>query len=310
VIRESTSLTSPRTLACEVFPLWGGQASVTAPEPSQLRCAVGVVKQTVEAFDRACSSFRADSELAALNASAGQPVVVSSLLLTAVGEAVRAARETAGAVNPTVGRALIAHGFSPQLRSPGRPWIEPAPGYRAVVVDEVASTVHLPRGVCLDLGATAKALAADIGVSAAVSEAGCGILVALCGDIATAGEPPAGGWKIRVTDDHRARRGVGQTVTIRAGGIATSSTAVRRARDGVTHHLIDPATGLPTAGPWRTASVAARSCLEANTASTAAIVLGARATAWLEHRRLPARLVATDASVRYIGGWPTEEDDL
>ena len=298
------------TLACTAFPLWGGLATVAVADRSELDTAVTQVKRTVEAFDLACSSFREDSELATLNTSAGAPVVVSSLLLTAVHEAVRAAHETAGAVDPTVGLALIAHGFTPELRSSGRPRIERAPGYRAVVVDHVASSVHVPRGVCLDLGATAKALAADDAAAAAASEAGCGVLVALCGDIATAGQPPAGGWNVRVTDDHRDGQAAGQTVTITSGGLATSSTTVRRVRNGAAHHLIDPATGLPAAGPLRTASVAARSCLEANSASTAAIVLGVRAAAWLERRQLAARLVAADDSVRYVNGWPTQGDDL
>jgi thiamine biosynthesis lipoprotein len=144
----------------------------------------------------------------------------------------------------------------------------------------------------------------------ATSAAGCGVLVSLCGDVAVAGDPPADGWQIRVTDDHRHSDAPGQTVTITGGGLATSSLTVRRGDDGVTHHLIDPTTGLPAAGPWRTATVAAPSCVEANTASTAAIVLGAKAPAWLEARRLPARLVGANATIRYTGGWPTGGDDL
>jgi thiamine biosynthesis lipoprotein len=184
------------------------------------------------------------------------------------------------------------------------------PGYAAVRLDAVASSVHVPRGVCLDLGATAKALAADMAARAAVAASGCGVLVSLCGDVATAGDPPLDGWRIRVVDDHRHGGASGQTVTITDGGVATSSVAVRRGDGGVGHHLIDPATGAPAAGPWRTASVFAGSCVDANTASTAAIVLGGRAPAWLEDQWLPARLVGSDARVRYIGGWPTSGDDL
>jgi thiamine biosynthesis lipoprotein len=305
-----TTASPPRALAHGTFPVWGGQAVVVVSDRSGLDTAVTRVKRTTAAFDAACSSFRADSELVALNASAGRSVVISSLLLTAVQAALRAAHETHGAVDPTVGHALVAHGFNPQLVPGQTPRIERVAGYVAVKVDPIASSVELPRGVCLDLGATAKALAADMAAAAATSAAGCGVLVALCGDVAAAGVPPPGGWKIRVTDDHRNRRGPGQTVTVSAGAIATSSVTVRRRADGATHHLIDPATGLPAAGPWRTASVAGRSCLEANTASTAAIVLGSTAAAWLEDQNLPARLVGSDSVVRYVGGWPTEGDNL
>jgi thiamine biosynthesis lipoprotein len=299
-----------RAVARSAFAVWGGQAVVVVSDPCGLETAVACVRRTVAAFDVACSSFRADSELALLNASAGEPVVVSSLLLTALQAALRAARQTHGAVDPTVGHALIAHGFNPQLPRVRTPRIERVSGYRAVKVDEVACSVELPRGVCLDLGATAKALAADMAAVAAASAAGCGVLVALCGDVAAAGASPAGGWKIRVTDDHRRDHGPGQTVTISDGGLASSSVTVRRGADVAAHHLIDPATGLPAAAHWRTASVAARSCLEANTASTAAIVLGLTAAAWLEDQYVPARLVGSDTAVRYIGGWPADGDDL
>ena len=67
---------------------------------------------------------------------------------------------------------------------------------------------------------------------------------------------------------------------------------------------MDPRTGLPAAGPWRTASVAAANCAEANAAATAAIVAGEQAAGWLAAQGLPARLVAHDGSVRLLGGWP------
>jgi thiamine biosynthesis lipoprotein len=80
--------------------------------------------------------------------------------------------------------------------------------------------------------------------------------------------------------------------------VATSSTIVRPG------HIIDPATGEPVESPWRTVTVAARSCVAANTASTAAIVLGDDAPRWLAARGLPARLVALDGGVVRVGGWP------
>jgi thiamine biosynthesis lipoprotein len=135
------------------------------------------------------------------------------------------------------------------------------------------------------------------------------VLVSLGGDIAVAGPAPAGGWPVLVTDDHRAPSPAdGQVVGIGAGGLATSSTTVRRWRtnEGIAHHLVDPRTGRPAAEVWRTASVGAGSCVDANTASTAAIVLGEDASAWLEGRGLAARLVRPDGRVTLTGGWPAE----
>jgi len=73
------------------------------------------------------------------------------------------------------------------------------------------------------------------------------------------------------------------------------------------HHIIDPATGLPAREHWRTVSVAAGNCLDANIASCAAILLGECAPQWLEDRRLPARLVDPSGIVITVAGWPDEE---
>jgi thiamine biosynthesis lipoprotein len=187
------------------------------------------------------------------------------------------------------------------------------PGWRAVQVNRAAGTVRLARGVTLDLGATAKALAADRAAAHAADAIGCGVLVSLGGDIAIRGEAPAGGWRIRVTDDHRSDSSApGQSITLPSGGLATSSTTARRwsVAGGVAHHLVDPATGQPTSGPWRTVSVCAATCLDANIASTAAIIRGETAAAWLESLGLPARLVGVDGGARHVAGWPAEGDDL
>jgi thiamine biosynthesis lipoprotein len=114
---------------------------------------------------------------------------------------------------------------------------------------------------------------------------------------------------VHVTEDHSAGPGApGQTIAIRSGGLATSSTTVRRWKhDGaVMHHIIDPDSGAPIEGPWRTATVTAGNCTDANIASTAALVRGESAAAWLEAQRLPARLVGADGRVRATAGWPRQ----
>ena len=139
------------------------------------------------------------------------------------------------------------------------------------------------------------------------------MLVSLSGDIAVAGEAPDGGWRVRVTDDHRSGIDApGQWISLSTGGLATSSTTVRRWKAGSqsAHHLVDPATGLPASVVWRTVSVAAASCLDANIASTASIVRGESAVGWLQAQELPSRLVRADRTVVHLAGWPTAGDDL
>jgi thiamine biosynthesis lipoprotein len=180
-----------------------------------------------------------------------------------------------------------------------------------VEFDDQRRIVRLPAGVALDLGATAKALAADQAAERIAAAAGCGVLVNLGGDIRAAGPPPDGGWRIGIVDDLSPGESPdtmppAQAVVITDGGLATSGTAARAWRRGGAdlHHIIEPATGLPARTCWRAVSVAAASCLDANIASTAAVIRGERAISWLSELRLPARLVRQDGSVLTLAGWP------
>jgi thiamine biosynthesis lipoprotein len=279
---------------------------------------LGEARQAVEAvlrdFDVACSRFRDDSDLSRVNRGSGEWVPVSPVLMRALSAAIWAARATGGAVDPTVGRALRVWGYDrdfkliPAEGAPLRVDVSAVPGWKVVQLDPRANRVRVPVGVELDLGASAKALAADCAASAALQATGkCGVLLSLGGDLAVLGPPPPDGWLIQVSSSDQEPPDPGpQLVTVSDGGLATSSTTVRRwTRGGVElHHILDPTTGRPAAGPWRMASVAAASCLEANTAATAAIVLGAAAPPWLRAWRCPARLVSHAGDVVAVAGWP------
>ncbi|HUA70537.1 MAG TPA: FAD:protein FMN transferase, partial [Solirubrobacteraceae bacterium] len=194
---------------------FGSTALVAVTEAGRLNSATAVVERIVDEFDHACSRFRADSELSAVNAAAGAAVRVGPVLLEAVTEALRAAQVTGGDVDPTIGRALISLGYDRDFaalpgggsgtvppRVPGPRPIASVPGWRTVTVDPDRSTIRVAGGVSLDLGATAKALAADRAAAEASAAAGCGVLVSFGGDLAIAGPAPSEAWRIRVTDDH------------------------------------------------------------------------------------------------------------
>jgi thiamine biosynthesis lipoprotein ApbE len=292
----------------------GGSLRVIVTRPATLGAAAAAVDRVVRAIDDAASRFREDSELSRLNASPDRDVAVSPLLAQAIAAALRGARLTGGAVDPTIGSAIRLAGYDTDFSrvspdgGPIKLVAESVPGWRAVRFDAAARVVRLPRGVEIDLGATAKALASDLAAAAALSAAGGGgVLVSLGGDIAVSGKPPPEGWLIQTSEDSRAPiEDTEETVSIQSGGLATSITTVRRwTRGGVAlHHIIDPATGLPVSGRWRTATVVAATCVDANIASTATIVLGEAARSWLEGRRLAARLVDRDGTVYRLAGWP------
>jgi thiamine biosynthesis lipoprotein ApbE len=319
----------------------GTSVELVLTDGGALDRARAIVEQELDEIDRACSRFREDSDLTRVNARAGRTVRVDPLLIEATELALRAAELTAGDVDPTVGAALELAGYDrdwrllaclpvpfsvhPAMGGPrmgeqprqDRPEAPRAPrviatvrvGWEAVELDRDRSTLRIPVGVKLDLGATAKAWAADRASKAVHEATGCGVLVSLGGDISATGMSPASGWRIHVTDDHRSGPDApGQTISIAAGGLATSSTTVRRWRhQGRTmHHILDPSTGAPVAEVWRTVSVAAIDCADANIAATAAIIRGGRAPEWLAELGLPARLVRPDGDVLTVGSWPQE----
>jgi thiamine biosynthesis lipoprotein len=319
------------------FPALGTTAELLVTDPARLGAALAVLREELAAIDAACSRFRPDSEISRLHEAAGREVRVGPLLAEALAVALRAARLTDGVVDPTVGAAVRALGYDRDFAlvaadrhtsvsnvanesfgtaevandsfaaSFGR-----APGWHRVLFDPVRRLVVLPRGVHLDLGATAKALAADRAARRIHAAAGCGTLVNLGGDLRAAGPPPDGGWLVALGDDHAAAvtRPDATVALHRDGALATSGTTRRRWRHGgrTVHHIVDPRTGDVPEARWRTVTVAAKSTVDANTASTAAIVLGAGAPAWLERRHLPARLTGVDGDVVTTPGWPGERE--
>lgn len=299
------------------FPAIGTTATVVVPVGDR-DAALEAVRAEIEAMDRACSRFRADSELAAVNGSSGRPCQVSPLFLEALEAALRAARLTGGIVDPTVGSALRVLGYDRDYASidpdgpPVKVSLGPVAGWKTVVVDRAQRTVTVPSGVELDFGATAKALLADRAAEKASALTGAGVLVSLGGDISVAGAAPPGGWTVGLADRHcEPPRQDLYTVAVRSGGLATSSTTARRWRRGgdEMHHLVHPSSGFPAEEYWRTATVAAASCLDANIASTAAIILGPGAASWLGERGLPARLVRRDGTAVAVGGWIAQRGD-
>jgi thiamine biosynthesis lipoprotein len=285
-----------------------------------LDAARKAVEALLDDVDGTYSRFRDDSELAMVQRHAGSPTRVSPLLWQAITTALVVARETDGAVDPTVGHAMRVIGYDRDLAAvlaahPDRPRddvvieLAPIPGWQGIRLDPHERTVRIPQRVELDLGSSGKALAADLAVAVALREGrAAGALVGLGGDIATAGSAPDGGWRILASEDSSTPADTeGEVIAIDRGAVATSGTTVRRWRsaDGVErHHLVDPRTGASVIGPWRTVSVVADACVEANAAATATIVRGTDGLRWLSDRHLPARLVATDGGVTRIGGWP------
>jgi thiamine biosynthesis lipoprotein len=311
----------PIGAGCAQWSVWGTVARLVVTDPARLGAAAELVRAELAAVDEACSRFRTDSEVRDVLRARGRPITVSVRLAELVRAALDAAIDTDGDVDPTLGLAMSALGYDRDFAaitsgvSAMHPEVAPLPtaDWRGVRLDGRELTV--PPGVLLDLGAIAKAWAADRCAATVADRCGVGVLVALGGDIATAG--PRGGataggtamsdsWRVRVQDGPDEPT---CTISLPAGAaLATSSTIGRTWSSGTRrlHHILDPRTRQPAPRIWRTATVAAYTCVRANALSTAALVRGARAQRWLDTLGAPARLVAIDGRVTTLGTWPAE----
>jgi thiamine biosynthesis lipoprotein len=297
-------------LSSDSFKAMGTTTTVVVEDQEKLPAAMRIVQDEIRAVDETCSRFREDSELSRLNRAAGSGYVeVSPLLEEALSAALQAADMTGGLVDPTVGKALADAGYGvtfTAMLSDGPALdvkVTPVPGWTAIEHDPATHSFRMPAGTEIDLGASGKAWAADRAAAEVTRRLGIAVAVECGGDVAVRGRHPDGRWPVRVAADVDAP--VFEDVTIFDGGLATSGTQSRRWRRGGVemHHIIDPMTGLPAKTPWTVVSVAAATCLEANAAATAAVIMGDAATAWLDLLHLPARLVDQAGAVHYAGGW-------
>lgn len=301
--------------AAAEWDLWTTTARVVLDHRDRrhLAAARACVVEVTAAVDAACSRFRSDSELVARAADLVRGAEVSPLLAALVHQALDAARASDGDVDPTLGARMASLGYdaafadAPPVPTPEAVAraLDGRPAWQRVLLS--GTFLRVPEGVTLDLGATAKAAAADMAAASITARLGIGALVSLGGDVATAGPDPSGGWQVRVQDldDDPADQ-----VRIASGwSVATSSTRKRRwEQDGhARHHILDPRWGLPAEPVWRSVTVVAPSCVTANTMTTAAVVRGHGATEMLRRSGRAARLVAADGTVVRIGGWPADD---
>jgi thiamine biosynthesis lipoprotein len=236
------------------------------------------------------------------------------VLVGAVRVALEAAAETDGLVDPLLGDVLRAAGYDRTFALV--PADDPAPtalpvaggSWGQLVVTD--TTVTVPTGASLDLGATGKAFAADLAALCVVDALNVPVLVCVGGDIRVAApddEPQDQPVVIGHSLADLEAGGSSTLVRLGTGGLATSSVSARRWRRGGRqwHHVVDPRTGLPAQGPWRTITALGRTAAAANAATTASIVLGDAAHGWLVDRTVAARLVDHDGRVTRTPAWTT-----
>jgi len=298
---------SPSPPAPTGWTALGAPVQFVVTNAGSLESGRTILAAELTAMDAVCSA-RPGSELAGLpelaaagNGDGGAAVPVSSLLADAIASALRTAQLTGGDVDPTV-RETRDGAWPGQGRLDA--FASHVPGWQRIRLDRKARRLWMPAGLRLDLGATVTAWAVDRCAGRLARELGCGVLVGLGGNIAVAGQFPAGGWRIRIQDASGGNDAAAPVVAIHDGGLATSSTAARRPGSDPLSYILDPAAGAPAAPFWRAVSVAASCCAFASAASTAAMIRGRHARQWLASLGLPARMVTLDGRVHTVAGWP------
>jgi len=267
------------------FDAMGCEVVVQGGAAREHRAIEHLFREREQVFSR----FIPGSELNRVNERAGRFTLVSALFADTLRAALHAAHETEGIVDPTIGAALEAAGYtrdSALLEADPRPPGQDAPGAGAVFT--AGRVVGVPADVRLDLNGVVKALAVD---DALALLAGDGF-VSAGGDLAARGPLtvalPGGG-----------------SVALRRGALATSGSTKRRWLRGgeVQHHLIDPRTGRPASTPWAVVTACGAACLAADIAAKAGFLRGEDGPAWLDGRGIPARFVALGGEVRTNAAW-------
>lgn len=270
------------------------------------------VEALFQAAEARFTRFRPTSELAQVNAQAGQWTPVSNVFWRLLTQALHLSRVTGGLFDPTVLNAVVATGYDRDFaevrqrlapsHGQGQPMATTLRGcWQAVELDAAQHALRLPPGVKLDLGGIAKGETAQAAVAFLSQWGSC--LVDAGGDL-VAGDAPTGwpGWLVGIAkpapfdpdpEDEEPEQDLAH-LWLKNSALATSGTDYRRWQQGgiTVHHLIDPRTGTAAATDLVTVSVLATEAAVAEAWAKAALISGAQAgRTLLEEHQHPAALV-------------------
>jgi FAD:protein FMN transferase len=257
--------------------------------------ALGAAEEEFHRLEALLSRFRPDSQLSRLNAEGS--LAAGPDLLRVVELAMAANDRTGGRFDITIHDALVAAGYdrSFELLPADAADTGPASAGQPAGVDVEDGVIRLDPGVRLDLGGIGKGYACDRAAEVLATAGPC--LVNAGGDIATR----AGTWTVAVET-------ATEPLTLELSGgsaLATSGRDLRRWRRAgrELHHLIDPATGLPSESDLLRVTAVAYDAVDAEVTAKALFLAGAEiAVEEADRLGVPALLVTQDGRTICAGG--------
>lgn len=259
-------------------------------------------------IDQTMSTYKPESEVSRVNATAAQrPVVISAELFGLLATAVEYSRITGGAFDITYASVGFMYDFRSRVKPTDKDIAAalPAVNYRFLELDKATSTVHFARpGVRIDLGGIAKGHAVDRGIAILQGLRIEHASVTAGGDTRIIGDRMGAPWivGIRHPDD---KTKVIARIPLVDTAISTSGDYERYFdENGVRyHHIIDPASG-HSASKVRSATILAPTATRTDGLSKTAFVLGAEKAIEIYDRLgdVDAILVTPEGKVLYTKG--------
>ncbi|QHS10807.1 FAD:protein FMN transferase [Sinimarinibacterium sp. NLF-5-8] len=252
--------------------------------------AIAIAEAEVQRIEHKYSRYRADSVLSHINAQAGRgrAVTVDAETTALLNYAATAYTQSGGLFDITSGVLRRAWDFK-TARVPTQAQIDallPLVGWSKLRWQ--SPHLHLPlAGMELDFGGFGKEYAVDRVAGLLLAAGVRHALVDFAGDLRVLGaRADQTAWPIGI--QHPRQSGAIATLPMTHGALATSGDYER----GFVHegqrysHLLNPQTGWPVQG-LMSVSVRADQCLVAGTATTCALLMGARGKRWLAALGLP-----------------------
>jgi FAD:protein FMN transferase len=296
------------------FPAMGTSVRLLGSPGAPLDAA----RALIEDLEARLTRFDPQSELSVLNADPRDTVPASQPLRDAVRAAIAGAAATNGLVDPTLLGAVVRAGYDRSLVGHLRADLaealaaapEPRPAtpsphaaWRRVHVDDAAGTISRPPGVELDLGGSAKGLAADLATDLLAPHGPCA--ADLGGDLRVHGAH-------EVLVPNTVTGMLAEVLELADDAVATSGIDKRIWWDAAkrpAHHLLDPATQRPAWTGVLSATAKAPAAALAEALAKAAILSGPNAGRAVLSR-FGGLLITWDGTVLTAGdeevAWPEE----